>query len=87
MMQPLYAAQCTENQFLSEAVDGLLEAIETNAKRGYKIDTGQVVTHITNGMTLDTFNQLVLTINSTLNDQFRKGIPPSHTAINRGVLH
>lgn len=71
MIRPVYISVCAEDVELKEAMVNLVESVSANIQSGYELSFDAVVQHVTDGMTVDTYNQLAQNINKLLSDQVR----------------
>ena len=73
LLPPAYLTACIDKTLLCEWMEDMLETIARNIDRGYQIDIDIVSQYVQHGMTLETFNMLVLNLNKELNTQFENG--------------
>ena len=72
MLLPIYISGCKDETLLCESMESMLETVVGNINAGYDIDIAVVTQHIQDGMTIETFNLLVQSLNKELSGQFQK---------------
>lgn len=73
MMPPTYIAGCIDEDLLQESMEVMLNTVSANCESGYQLDIDVLIRYVQDGMTLETFNLLVLNLNRELSAQFQKG--------------
>lgn len=73
MVPPIYITGCFDATLFSESMEAMLEIVSVNIDSGYRLDIDVVTQHVQDGMTLETFNLLVLNLNRELSIQFETG--------------
>lgn len=73
MMPPTYISGCIDEDILQDSMEVMLTTVSANCESGYQIDIDALIRYVQDGMTLETFNLLVLNLNSELSTQFQRG--------------
>lgn len=73
MEPPKYILSCSEEKALADSIDSMLDSVSDNIDEGYKLDIELLAETIQAGITLSTFNMLVLNLNRELNAQYECG--------------
>lgn len=71
VMLPSYVQCCADESGLSKAIQSMLDIVLVNIESGYDLNVEALIGCVEDGMTLGTFNMLVMNLNRDLGEQFR----------------
>jgi len=71
LKRPIEIPFCEDIDGLTDAVELMLDLVQTNIDKGFILDIDAVFEYAQDGFTLVTFNLLVKNLNKTLSDQAR----------------
>lgn len=73
MVPPIFIAGCIDENLLQESMETMLNTVSANCEFGYRLDIDVLIRYVQDGMTLQTFNLLVLNLNRELSVRFKSG--------------
>lgn len=73
MTPPFYFSRCIEDDSLEESMSTMLETVSRNLESGFHLELELLINYVQEGMSLESFNQLVFNLNQELSTQYENG--------------